>query len=106
MDDNFYVQNAKEKNRVAKNFCSLTWKQQLFLSVVLVLRALSRLGGTMGLQEGLPLSTVRQVLGVHAGQVHGQVQQHVRRQRADDACRVSQLWEIQDHLTEVPRGHF
>lgn len=60
-------------------FFLFTRKQQLFLSVVLVLRALSRLCGTMGLQEGLPLSPVRQVLGVHAGQVHGQVQQHVCR---------------------------
>lgn len=70
---------------------SLTREQQLLLPIILALRALPRLHGAMGLQKGLPLSSVCQIFGVHAGQVHGQIQQHVRRQHADDAHDVTHL---------------
>lgn len=54
-----------------------TWQQQLLLPLVLFLRAASHLHGAAGLQEGLPLRPVREVLSVHPGEVDGHVQRHV-----------------------------
>jgi hypothetical protein len=65
-----------------------TGQQKLLLSVVLILRPLPRLHGAMRLEKGLALSSIRQVLGVHTGEIYGKVQYQVGRDHSGNARRV------------------
>lgn len=73
-----------------------TGEQEFFLLFVLLLGLVPGFGGPVRLQKRLALAPVRQVLGVHAGEVDGRVQQTHRGQLAGDAQRVLRARDIAD----------
>ena len=70
-----------------EKYCGLVYPSPACLSLILLLRPKPGLEGAPGLEEGLPLGALSQVLGVGAAPVDRKVEDKQRRHRVQRLCK-------------------